>query len=173
MAKLTTKQQLFADDYVISHNATQSYMKIYKVKKEETAKVNGSRLLTKANVKEYVENKLKPKFAKYDITQERILQEYAKIAFLNPKQLFNNDGTLKGIHEIDDDSVAAINGVEVQEIFSGSGKEKEQIGTLHKLKIVDKKGALDSLAKIQGMFIDKVEHSGKITIDDLITGKAQ
>ena len=173
MAKLTTKQRLFADDYVISNNATQSYMKIYKVKKEETASAAATRLLGNVKVKEYVENKLKPKFEKYDITQERILQEYAKIAFLNPKHLFNNDGTLKGIHEIDDDTIAAINGVEVQEIFEGSGKDREQVGTLHKLKIVDKKGALDSLAKIQGMFIDKVEHSGKITIDDLITGKVQ
>ena len=173
MAKLTTKQRLFADDYVISHNATQSYMKIYHPKNENVAAVNATNLLRNPKVKEYVENKLKPKFEKYDITQDRILQEYAKIAFLNPKQLFNNDGTLKGIHEIDDDTIAAINGVEVQQLFDGSGKEREQIGTLHKLKIVDKKGALDSLAKIQGMFIDKVEHSGKITIDDLITGKAQ
>lgn len=173
MAELTTKQRLFADDYVITHNATQSYMKIYKVKKEETAKVNASRLLTKANLKEYIENKLKPQFDKYEITQERILKEYAKIAFLNPKKLFQDDGSLKGIHEIDDDSIAAINGIEVQELFAGSGKEREQIGTLRKLKIVDKKGALDSLAKIQGMFIDKIEHSGKLTIDDLITGKAQ
>lgn len=56
---MTEKQKRFADEYIIDLNATRAYKVAYpNVKSDETARVNSSRLLTNANVKAYVEEKL-------------------------------------------------------------------------------------------------------------------
>lgn len=58
--KLTTKQQKFCNEYIKSGNATEAYFKAgYQIKSNEAARANASRLLTKANIKEYIETRLK------------------------------------------------------------------------------------------------------------------
>lgn len=58
--KLTPKQQAFADYYIQTGNATESYKKAYEsCKKDETARANASRMLTNANVVAYIEEKQK------------------------------------------------------------------------------------------------------------------
>ena len=60
MGKLTLKQQRFADEYIISGNATESYKKAYpSVKKDSTANTNASRMLRNAKVKSYIDDRLK------------------------------------------------------------------------------------------------------------------
>lgn len=58
--KLTLKQLAFADAYIELGNATQAYLRAYpNVKKETTAKANASRLLTNANVSNYIDERMK------------------------------------------------------------------------------------------------------------------
>lgn len=58
--KLTPKQKAFADYYIQTGNATESYKKAYEsCKKDETARANASRMLTNANVVAYIEEKQK------------------------------------------------------------------------------------------------------------------
>ncbi|WP_405761536.1 terminase small subunit [Anaerovibrio slackiae] len=59
MILLTDRQQKFADEYIIDCNATRAYKAAYpNVKKDSVARANGSRLLTNANIKNYIEEKL-------------------------------------------------------------------------------------------------------------------
>lgn len=56
---MTEKQQKFADEYIIDCNATRAYKAAYpNVKKNNVAQVNGSRLLSNAMVRAYIEEKL-------------------------------------------------------------------------------------------------------------------
>lgn len=58
--KLTPKQQAFADYYIQTGNATESYKRAYpSCNKDDTARANASRLLTNANVVSYVTDKQK------------------------------------------------------------------------------------------------------------------
>lgn len=60
MAKLTEKQKIFVNEYLVDLNATRAYKTAYKsCKKDETARVNGSKLLTNTNVKNYIDEQLK------------------------------------------------------------------------------------------------------------------
>lgn len=59
-SNLTLKQKRFADEYIISGNATESYKKAYtNVKKDSTANTNASRMLRNAKVKIYIDERLK------------------------------------------------------------------------------------------------------------------
>ncbi len=77
---LTPKQKKFCDEYLKHLNASQAYKKAYSsCKKDETARVNGSKLLTKANVKAYIDKRQEEKEEKAIITQEMILKELREI----------------------------------------------------------------------------------------------
>ncbi len=56
---MTERQKRFADEYLIDCNATRAYKAAYpKVKKDEAARANASKLLTKANIREYIDEQL-------------------------------------------------------------------------------------------------------------------
>lgn len=72
---LTEQQKKFADNYIMSGNATQSYLDAgYKVKDDSVARANASRLLTNANVLAYIQDKQKVLQKATIATQEEILE---------------------------------------------------------------------------------------------------
>jgi phage terminase small subunit len=82
--KLTPKQQKFVDEYLIDLNATRAYKTAYpKCKTERSARTNGSRLLTNANIQEEIEKQQIIIQERTQITQDRVVKELAKIAFSN------------------------------------------------------------------------------------------
>jgi phage terminase small subunit len=73
--KLTEKQRRFADYYIETGNATEAYLKAgYNVKSSDVAKVNASRLLTNANVKAYIDERIKQKDNQRIASQDEVLQ---------------------------------------------------------------------------------------------------
>lgn len=79
--KLTPNQQAFADYYIEIGNATQAYLKAYKsVTKESTARANASRLLTNANVKSYINKKMKEIASKRIMSATEALELLTSIA---------------------------------------------------------------------------------------------
>lgn len=88
---------------------------------------------------------------KLHITRERVLTEYAKIAFADIKLLYDENGNIKPIHDLDNDSAAAISAIE-------SSEEGTNPGTIKKVKLSDKRAALDSICKVMGYnSADKLE----------------
>lgn len=159
---LTAKQQLFVKEYLVDLNATQAAIRAgYSAK---TAEQQASRLLSNVKVQKAIEEAMSKRAAKVEITADRVLREYAKIAFFDPRRLYRDDGQPVDITELDDDTAGAIVGLEVLEEFSGFGEDRTQIGFTKKYKIADKVRALDSVARHLGMFVDstKVELSGKL-----------
>lgn len=77
--KLTDKQRIFASEYLIDFNATRAYKKAYpNVKKDETAKSSGSRLLTNVNVKNYIDEKMQGIEDKNIAKAEEVMQYLTK-----------------------------------------------------------------------------------------------
>lgn len=161
--KLTLKQKIFVDEYLVDLNATRAYKVAYsQVKNDEVAAAAAARLLRNVKVESYIQQRMKDREKRTEITQDRVLKEYAKLGFFDPRKLFNDDGSPKGIHELDDDTAAVLAGLEVMEIYEGKGEDREFVGYLKKYKLADKKGALDSIARHLGMFNDRLELSGQV-----------
>lgn len=168
---LTEKQKRFCDEYLIDLNGTRAYKDAYpSVKKDETAAAASARLLRNVKVKAYIEKRMADREKRTEITQDRVLKEYAKIGFFDPRKLFNDDGQPKDISALDDDTAAALAGLEVLENFEYEDGEKIFAGYTKKYRIVDKKGALDSLARHLGMFNDKMQVSGSIDTNNPFKG---
>lgn len=173
--KLTKNQRIFVDEYLIDLNATRAYKVAYKsVKKDETAAVNGSRLLRNAKVKEYLEKRMKDREKRTEITQDKVLQELAKIGFSKAtdfakvvekehmEPILDEEGNKIGekpekykaveivlTDKLDEDKKAAIAGIK-------EGKYGIEITSCDKVK------ALELIGRHLGMFTDKIEVNGKV-----------
>ncbi len=157
---MTPAQKRFADEYLIDLNATRAYKAAYpSCKKDETANVNGSKLLRNAKVKEYIDIKQKALEEKSGVTQQRIIEELAKIAFADIRKAYDKNGNLRPIQDLDDDTAGAIIGVESFEEYEGRGDDREYIGDTKKVKMADKIRAAELLGKHLGMFKEKIEIS--------------
>jgi phage terminase small subunit len=147
---LTDKQAIFCEEYLIDLNGKQAAIRAgYSPK---TAESQASRLLSNAKVQKYLSERQQQLQADTGITQKRVLEEYAKIAFSDIRDFYTEDGALKRITDLDDHAAAALAGVEVDEIWEGYGEERVHIGETKKVKRFDKVKALDSLARHLGMF---------------------
>lgn len=86
------------------------------------------------------------------VDAERVMAEYVRIGFADLRRIFDADGNLLHPRLMDDDTAACIAEVEIVKRAGGE--------TIHKIKRIDKKGALDSLARALGLFRDRVEFAG-------------
>lgn len=141
---LSEKQIRFCEEYLIDLNATQAAIRAgYS---ERTAAVIGAENLIKPNIQEYLQKRRTEIANSLNITQERVLKELAAIAFSDSRKFFSEDGSLKPIPDLDEDSAAAISGMDIEEIKA----DGITIGTVKKLKRWDKVKALDSLCRVLG-----------------------
>jgi phage terminase small subunit len=158
MSGLTPKQEAFCREYLIDFNGTQAAIRAGYA--EGSAKVQASRLLTNANVSTYLSQTIGKATEESGVTIQRVVKEFARIAFLDPQELLNSDGSIKAIEDMPEDARRAIGGLEIKETWDNDGEEPVR-STLSKLKMIDKKGALDSLGKYLKMFIERHEHDHK------------
>lgn len=155
---LTAKQQRFVEEYLVDLNATQAAIRAgYS---EDSARQIASENLSKPYIQDFITAARLKLATKTGATVERVIQEYARLAFLDIRKAFDDEGRLLPIHQIDDDTAAAIAGIETEKLFEGHGEDREQIGTLHKVRLADKVRALDSLGEHLGMFPKKVAVTG-------------
>jgi phage terminase small subunit len=159
--KLTVKQKLFCKYYLISLNATYAAIKAGYSKK--TARQIGTENLAKPNIEAYIQEQLKQKEKKLDITVDRVLEEIALIAFLDIKEFYNENGTVKKVHEIEETARRAISTVTTKEIWVGKG-ENAELFNIENIKAGDKLKALEMLGRYLSMFKDNLE----VTIDEKI-----
>lgn len=141
MAKLTDKQRIFANEYLVDLNATRAYKKAYPgVKKDETAKAAGSRLLTNVNVKNYIDEQLKK------IEDESIADAAEVMKYLT--KVMRNELT---------EEVVVVEG-------EGEGCSSARI-VKKDMSAKDRNKAAELLGKRYRLFVDKVETDVNTTIN--------
>lgn len=174
MELLTDKQKLFADEYLIDINATRAYKAVYKnVKNDETAAVNGNRLLRNAKVDEYIKKRMEERSKRTEITQDFVLQELYAIAKANGThyvQVVEEPIILDGKYVVDPDTgkVKTYEAVKITPTNKLDDEKKKAIAGIKETKYgidvstYDKVRALELLGKHLGMFKDKIEVTGNI-----------
>jgi phage terminase small subunit len=161
MSVLTPKQDSFCQKYIELGNASEAYRQSYDASdmKPETVNRKAKELLDNGKIAARIEELKARQLRRHDVTIERVVEEYSKLAFLDIRKVFDEEGNLRPVHELDPDTAAAISGLEIEKRISAIAGPDVQSHT-HKIKLTDKKGALDSLAKYLGMFVEKTEISG-------------
>ena len=84
----------------------------------------------------------------FDLSEDKLLQETACAAFLDPGDMFDGDGNLLPIGEMPEEVRRAIASLDV---------DVKDSSVLHKIKMNSKLSAIDLIAKIKGLLVNKVE----------------
>lgn len=176
MAALTTSQKRFVNEYLIDLNGTRAYKVAYpRVKSDKTAAAAATRMLRNVKVQEYIEKRMKDREKRTEITQDRVLEELAAIAFANAsdfakvvekqavitlesgKRIPLTDENGKPVMIKDVELILTDNLLpEQKKALSGIKRGKHGI----EVASCDKVRALELLGRHLGMFKDKVEVSG-------------
>ena len=174
MAKLTAKQQRFCDEYLTDLNATQAAIRAGYSKKR--ASEQAYQLLQKTTVQAYIDKRKKDREKRVEISQDRVLQELAYIAFakatdyakvVEREATVEVDGQLQPLY---DENGERVKYRTVEPILTDELAEEQQraIAVIKKgrdgfeIKPYSKDRALELIGKHLGMFTDKVEVSGKV-----------
>ena len=95
----------------------------------------------------------------------RFLAEIKAISFLKTTDIFDPDGTIKPVDQWPVSACAALDGMEVVETYDADGNKT---GYVKKVKFNSKLKAIELLGRDLGRFVQAVEVTGKITLEDLI-----
>lgn len=148
----------FIKEYLLDQNATRAAKAAgYS---ERTANEQGSRLLANASIRAQIDEENAKINSRLDLTVDRIKLEIARLAYYDPRDYFNKDGTTKPVTELSEDAARAIAGFENAELFEGNGDERNLAGYVKKYKLADKNRALETAARCLKMLTDKVEVTG-------------
>jgi phage terminase small subunit len=99
-----------------------------------------------------------------------VIKELAKIAFLDIRKLYTENGQLKNIADMDSETAGAISSLETLEEYEGYGDDREKIGDTQKVKLLDKTKALELLGRHLGMFKEKVTIDGNVNTNNPFSG---
>ena len=147
---LNQRQALFVAEYIKDRNAGAAAIRAgYS---ERTSRTIGPRLLQNVAVRAEVDRKLAKIANRLEISAERVLQERARLAFFDVRKLLDATGKPKAIQDLDDDTAAALAGMDVIEQFEGSGQDRQFVGYLKKYKLTDKGANLERLMKHLGLY---------------------
>ena len=135
---------LFAQEYVVDLNATRAAVRAGYTAKH--AAVTASKLLRNVNVEYWIAEAQELKARSRNITNDRVLEEYRRIAFAQTTDMVTLKGGLVQIS--DTDSLTTEQKSAISQIRQKKDGELE-------VRFYDKQKALDSLAKYLGIFSDK------------------
>ena len=170
---LNARQRAFVNEDMLDRNAPRAYVDAGYAARGRVAEVNASRLLQHADVSRAIAafeaTTLIKIQNKTGITLERTLTEIARGAFFDVRKLFNDDGSPKGINELDDETASAIEGIDVVEQFQGTGEDRVFIGHIKKYKLAKRSTSLDMLMKHLNGYKDDNKSKGEGTANALVT----
>jgi phage terminase small subunit len=161
MGKLNPKQERFVEEYLKDLNATQAAIRAgYSAK---TAGVQGFDLLKNPKIEAAVATGMAERSMHTKVTAEQVVRELFRLASADMGDFCEwgpNGVQLRPSGELPRELTAA-----VQEVKQTTRQFGETTVTELSLKLHDKKGALDSLAKHLGMYLDRTKIEGSLTIN--------
>jgi len=165
--KLTAQQEKFALAVAGGKNQSDAFREAYPKSKDwkpESVHEKASTIAKNIKVMSRIDE-LKERITATGIASAaRVLQEASRLALFDPRKLFHDDGSPKPINELDDDTAAAIAGLDVEEKFEGSGDERVFVGYTKKYKVADKNSSLEKLFKHHGLYeLDNAQKTNPIT----------
>lgn len=142
---LNLRQKAFVDEYIIDFNGTQAAIRAGYTAK--TAAITASKFLINPKIQEYLSKRLKDRERRIEIDQDYVLKRLAAIDKMDISDILTDNGEMKPAKEWPEIWRQFISGMDVAEVFDGSGDERKVSGFLKKIKWPDKVKNLELLGK--------------------------
>lgn len=144
MNKLTRRQARFCEEYIIDLNATQAAIR--------AGMTNAGSLIQLPQVRKRIQQLMDKRSKRTAITADKVLEELARVAFVDIREYYDDEGNLLPIKELSKDAAAALSGAK--------SKRAGEVFETVEIKMNDKLRGLEMLGKHLKLFSDRVEHTG-------------
>jgi phage terminase small subunit len=158
--RLTPQQALFIEELLVDLDHERAASSVGLPPKK------GKSLAKQYYVRRALELVMAERAARLHVTQDKVVEEYAKLAFANMADYMQTtpDGDPHfDLSRLDRDQKAALSEVTIEDYVDGRGRDAREVKRI-KFKLHDKKAALDSLGRHLGMFVDRTEVTGKMDV---------
>jgi len=161
-AGLTDKQRRFCDEYIIDLNGTQAAIRAGYSK--TTASTQASVLLSSKKCIKYVTYLKVQRARRLEVSQDRIVQELARIAYHDKRTFYDREHNAIPLQEITDDQQTAIQSIKFRTVqvevpreqLDGSYKMvKVPVREVSSYQFYDRRDALRMLGHHCGMSLDR------------------
>lgn len=159
------RHEVFCRELAVHRNGTKAYMKAFPTSSYNAARTNASKLLADANIGRRVEEIQLERLDRLEVTHEKIIQELAKMAFVDRRDFYNSDGSVKSIPQMDPDVAAAVESVKVKVVTTTSEDNVTTTVQVTEIKAESKREALKLLMSQRGMLKESVLHEGKVDVN--------
>ena len=150
---LTEKEERFCYEWIAEPNQTKAALRAgYSPRR---ARQTGAEIMARPQVQAFIKQLQAEQRQRMKGIVERVQAERAAIAFFDPIDLFDADGNMKRLEDMPPEARRCIAGIEVSEIWEGSGEDRRQIGYLKKIKLADKSASLTALERMLGLYKDE------------------
>lgn len=149
------RHEIFAQAVAKGASQAEAYREAYpKAKrwKDATIHPEASKLAANPKVSTRISELQAAMAEKSEVDGARILQEAARLALLDPRQLFDEKGRIKPPSEWPDELAACIASVKTKPEYEWHGEDREYVGDSYEVRFWDKNAALLKLFKNKGLF---------------------
>ena len=167
---LSQKQQAFCREYLVDLNATQAAIRAGYAPKRAYAM--GHENLKKPEIAATIQAAMSKRAEKAEVDAEWVLKRLAQDATADVADLYDENGNLKPINDWPMAwRTGLVAGIDtVQERVGTDPEGKPEFAVVRKVRLADRTKLIELLGKHVdiGAFKDRVEHSGKLTLESLI-----
>lgn len=164
-ADMRTRRERFVQEYLGDprRNAAAAYMRAGYQAQGGAARSAAARLLKHPEVRRAIAVVREADAARFDLQRQDVIEALAHMAFADPRRLYHPGGTLKQLSELDPPTAVMLAHYEVEETVLAHSCAQAGDDTLSydpdtivvlrrktKIKLADKRAALESIARIMG-----------------------
>ena len=158
--KLTPRQQIFAQEFVIDFNGTRAAIRAGYA--TSSAHVTGAQLIKLPKVHNFIKNLQAESVKRNEISADMVIREFAKIAFANYANYLTAGNEMVDVSKLTADQTSAIESINITTTKTDKGR---LITTSVKMKLHDKVAALEKLGKHLGIFeTHNLQKAGQVII---------
>lgn len=147
--QLTRKQELFVDAYI------ESYSLAAAARKAGMSDGHARALINTPRIRQAILARRRQLLDEAKLSTLDVIQQVARMAFVDPRRIIGPDGNLVPFHELPDDVAFAIQSVEadvtMEEVETPDGIEYRP-HTTYKVKFADRNSAADKLMRHLGLY---------------------
>lgn len=160
---LTDKQRLFCEYYIQCWNATQAARQAGYKGNDNTLRSIGSENLTKPNIQEFIQKRVD----EVAMSSNEVLKRLTDWGRGSIEPFLTSDDYSEALSVNSDkakDKLGLIKKIKQNErVLKSEGEQDGQVlNRTFELELHDPKDAVDKIARIRGMYNDRIEHSGKV-----------
>lgn len=136
------KHEIFAQQRAKGMSAGMAYVKAgYKRHDSSASRLTNSKRIQE-RIAEIQAEALTPVMQSIQYDNQSVLDELARVGFSSIRNVFNDDGRIKSVIEMDDNTLRSIKKIKAREEY---GEDGNQIATLYEIEFWDKLNALSKL----------------------------